>query len=141
MSFAKQTPPQLPVPVWWILWTGITGGLVLVYVLLGHTAAPVVAELPAFLPYFIATPLLLSCVVRWLVLPRLTSRLKAFPIFIIGLALAEGSGMLGIFLVGMIVVSGVSQRVRKALRPGAPMLSAADTRIEKRTALTAPRRA
>lgn len=100
MSFAKQTPPQLPVPVWWILWTGITGGLVLVYVLLGHTAAPVVAELPAFLPYFIATPLLLSCVVRWLVLPRLTSRLKAFPIFIIGLALAEGSGMLGIFLGG-----------------------------------------
>ncbi len=100
MNFAQQTPPQLPVPVWWILWAGITGGLVLVYVLLGHTAAPVAPELPEFLPYLIATPLLLSCVVRWLVLPRMTSRLKAFPIFIIGLALAEGSGLLGVFLGG-----------------------------------------
>ncbi len=100
MSFQKHTPPPLPVPVWWILWAGITGGLVLVYILLGHAALPAPEEIPTFLPYVIATPLLLSCVVRWLVLPRMTSRLKAFPLFIIGLALAEGSGMLGLFLGG-----------------------------------------
>ena len=97
----ENRPPQtMPAPVWWVLWVGITGGLVLMYTLLAHAAPPVDAELPEFLPYVLATPLLLSCVIRWLLLPRVTSRQKAFPLFIAGMALAEGSGLLGILLGG-----------------------------------------
>lgn len=41
-----------------------------------------------------------SSVVRWLVLPRLltASKTRAFSVFIVGLALAEGSGILGLIL-------------------------------------------
>ena len=100
MSTENQTPQQLPLPAWWILWAGTTGGLVLMYGLLGGSSPRTTDELPEFLSDLFATPVLLSCVVRWLVLPRTPSRLKTFPIFIIGLALAEGTGLLGIFLGG-----------------------------------------
>lgn len=43
-------------------------------------------------------PVLASAVIRWLVLPRFTEARRAFPIFVVGLALAEGSAILGMFL-------------------------------------------
>jgi hypothetical protein len=45
-------------------------------------------------------PLFVSIVIRWLVLPRYDNLKSAFPIFIIGLALAESCGILGIFIGG-----------------------------------------
>lgn len=40
----------------------------------------------------------LSAVIRWLVLPRFHEPVRAFPLFIVGLALAEGAAILGTFL-------------------------------------------
>ena len=45
-------------------------------------------------------PLFLSIIIRWLVLPRYTEMPRAFVMFIAGLALAEGCGLLGLFLGG-----------------------------------------
>jgi hypothetical protein len=98
MSTENQPPRQAPIFIWWILWAGIGIGLVAMYLVLGRHEAPTSDRLPSVSPYVLAVPLLLSCVVRWLVLPRMPTRRKAFPIFIIGLALAEGAGQLGILL-------------------------------------------
>ena len=56
------------------------------------------ADLPLNLAGIV--PLFVSVVIRWLVLPRFTDLLRAFPVFIVGLALAEACGLMGIFLGG-----------------------------------------
>ena len=48
----------------------------------------------------IAEDLFVSIVIRWLVLPRATEPNRAIVLFVVGLALAEGCGFLGIFLGG-----------------------------------------
>lgn len=45
-------------------------------------------------------PLFVSIIIRWLVLPRYHDLRRAFPMFIVGLALAEACGLLGVFLGG-----------------------------------------
>jgi len=87
--------------IWWILWSSILVGLLAVYFALGRGPLPPVAaggnplaNLVGFVPLFV------SIVIRWLVLPRAAAPGPAFVMFIIGLALAEACGMLGIFLGG-----------------------------------------
>jgi len=88
--------------IWWILWGSILGGLVIIYVVLGrHLPAPKDLPPEKMLSSLVGLiPMMVSVVVRWLVLPRATSMSRAFVIFIIGLAMAEGCGILGIFLGG-----------------------------------------
>lgn len=73
-------------------------------------------------------PLFVSIIIRWLVLPRYNDLQRAFPMFIVGLALAEACGLLGIFLGGpyrddvfFLGVLGLAQFVplfaRKLLEP------------------------
>jgi len=89
-------PPQnqVPIVIWWIVWLGITAGLILIYTFLPPSAT----HGDLVVRYFPIGPFALSVLVRWLVLPRFTKRVKAFPIFIIGLAMAESTGITGIFL-------------------------------------------
>jgi hypothetical protein len=89
-------PPALL--IWWIIWAAIVAGLSALYFTLGQrsSSAPDDVIVIRYLPL---APLALAVVVRWLVLPRFTERLRAFPIFIIGVALAESCGIMGIFLV------------------------------------------
>jgi hypothetical protein len=88
--------------VWWIAWGAVLGGLVVIYLALGR--GPVEPEPVAdkdVLKHLIGlVPLFASVVIRWLVLPRFDSLQRAFPIYIVGLALAEGCGILGIFFGG-----------------------------------------
>jgi len=87
--------------VWWIIWASVLSGLVLIYLLLaqGKPLPPVSRENP--LQGLIGlVPLFVSIVIRWLVLPRQTVEGRALVLFIVGLALAEGCGLLGIFLGG-----------------------------------------
>ena len=88
--------------VWWVLWASILGGLVMIYFLVGR-GLPAPKDLPSekMLTGLVGLiPLFISVVIRWLVLPRYTEMDRALVMFIIGLALAEGCGMLGIFLGG-----------------------------------------
>jgi len=87
--------------VWWIVWASILTGLLLIYLLLaqGKPLPPVSKENP--LQGLVGlVPLFISIIVRWLVLPRATDPNRAFVLFIIGVALAEACGILGIFLGG-----------------------------------------
>jgi hypothetical protein len=114
--------------VWWIIWASILSGLVIIYLFLGRgpmkpaVTGDLLVNLSGVIPLFV------SIVIRWLVLPRYDDLQKAFPVFIVGLALAEGCGILGIFLGGpfrddlfVLGVLGVAQFVplfaRKLLEP------------------------
>jgi hypothetical protein len=115
--------------VYWIAWASILSGLVLIYVFLARPdpkPAPAASDLLKNLAGVV--PLFLSIILRWLVLPRYTDLARALPVFIVGLALAEACGILGIFLGGpyrddlfVLGVLGVTQYVplfiAKLLRP------------------------
>lgn len=94
----KAPPPALARPLWWIIWAAILGGATVIYLFLGH--APRRGPPPAAAAYIGLAPLAVSAVLRWLVLPRFGDRQRAFPIFIVGVALAESCTVLGTFLGG-----------------------------------------
>jgi hypothetical protein len=90
-----------PPKIWWIIWAAILIGLCVIWwnfgflKLLGNEPHKnPFADLVGFVPLFV------SIILRWLVLPRYTDGARAFVVFIVGLALAESAGILGIFLGG-----------------------------------------
>jgi hypothetical protein len=86
---------------WWIIWAGIFTSLIAIYALLGRgPLPPVVPGANPFANLAGLVPLFVSIVIRWLVMPRATEPQGALVMFIIGLALAEACGLLGIFLGG-----------------------------------------
>jgi hypothetical protein len=88
--------------IWWIIWAAVLTGLVVIYLVIGR-AQPMVATRGAhpLIGLVGLVPLFVSIVIRWLVLPRFRDLTRALPMFIVGLALAEGCGLLGIFLGGV----------------------------------------
>ncbi len=96
-SMSSTTPARRapPLPVWWIVWAANALPLLTVALAIPSPARP---TSPA-LRYLPLVPLLASSGLRWLVLPRITDGVRAFPLFVIGLALAEGAGILGLLLV------------------------------------------
>jgi hypothetical protein len=86
--------------VLWAIWGGVLAGLVVIYLVLGR--GPVKPGTTADLPIQLAgmAPLFVSIVVRWLALPRFSGFSRMLPIYVVGLANAEGCGILGIFLGG-----------------------------------------
>lgn len=105
-----------PLLVWWLLWAATLGGLGLLWLLLarGHASGAVGAAPLTHLAGFV--PLFVSIILRWLVLPRSTGGGRALVVFIVGLALAEAGGLLGLFLGGpwrddlfLLAVLGVAQ--------------------------------
>lgn len=95
---------KAPLLLWWILWFGILGGMLTFRIVLAgqeNEADAVEGEVNA-LRYLAIGPLAISSLLRWLVLPRLQDRGKALVVYIAGLALAEGSGLLGLFLGGVL---------------------------------------
>lgn len=87
--------------VWWAVWAGVLAGLIVIYLFLGRTKPlpPPSPENPLEGVIGIV-PLFISIIIRWLVLPRGTDPGRTFVLFVAGLALAEGGGLLGIFLGG-----------------------------------------
>ena len=82
----------------WIIWFTITIGLCMIYFFLGQGAAGTASKdlgVMRIIPIF---PLVLSLLVRFVVLPRFKSLTKVLPLFIIGLSMAEGAGIMAIFL-------------------------------------------
>jgi len=92
----NNTSPAPPTTlILWILWFAITFGLVIIYTF----ASPAGGEGPKEMLYFPLLPLAVSVFIRWVLLPRQKTIAAALPVFIIGLAMAEGCGILGMFLV------------------------------------------
>ena len=84
-----------PVIIWWVLWGATHGGLAAFYVFL---KSPEPTESSAAFRFLPLAPFLAAVVVRWLVLPRFYQRARAFPIFVVGVALSEACALMGIFL-------------------------------------------
>jgi hypothetical protein len=116
--------------VFWILWGSILIGLVMIYFFLGQ--GPVKPAVAKDLPLNLAgiVPLFISVIVRWLVLPRVTQAGSALALFIVGLALSEACGLMGIlfggpyreslFVLGVLgVTSYVPLFARRLLEPKA----------------------
>lgn len=82
--------------VWWTVWGALLVSLTVVYVVLGRTPVAPPAANP-FANLVGLVPLFVSIVIRWLVLPRYTDGARAFTMFVVGLSLAEGCGLMGIF--------------------------------------------
>ncbi len=93
-------PPALL--VFWIIWFAILQGLVLIQFFVGG-GIPKGEDLgdPPALFVAIAGGLALGAlVVRFVVIPKIKSVPKMLPAMIIGLALAEAVGLVGMFLIG-----------------------------------------
>lgn len=97
-SFTRASSPVAPVFIWWIIWATILCGLVMIYVFLGRRPPVEGMARGGSLDYLGLAPLAMSVVLRWLVLPRIDRATAALPVFVIGLALGEACGILGIFL-------------------------------------------
>lgn len=83
------------------MWAGSLAGLGAIYFVFGRRPLP--ADLPpdqTLTGLVGLVPLFVSVILRWLLLPRLTKERAAFGWFILGLALAEACGLLGIFIGG-----------------------------------------
>ena len=88
----NKTPAQL---VWWLLWATTMAGLVMIYFMLQPTGSQSVSRSLRFLPVI---SLGAAVILRWIVLPMVPNA-AALPAFVVGLALAEGCGILGILMV------------------------------------------
>ena len=85
--------------IWWILWVAFQTGIVILYGVLGSNALPVPAPSPESLIWLAGlAPFFISTNIRWVVLPRAQSAQTALPLFILGMALAEATCFLGLFL-------------------------------------------
>lgn len=99
MTQPENSRPVIAVPlfIWWMIWATIMLGFLFVYFVI---AAPLKQSLTSS-PYLLLVPLgplAASLFVRFFILPRLRGLRHAFPVFIVGLALAEAAGLLGIFV-------------------------------------------
>ncbi len=91
--------PSPPAGTWWIIWGAIGCGLIAISVVIPRSIEDEFAGAIRYLPLL---PLAASAVVRWVILPRTLEApaARAFVLFVAGLALAEGSGIMGIVLGG-----------------------------------------
>lgn len=104
--------------VWWIIWGAILAGLIIIYFVFARRPPPPAAPKDVLLNLAGLAPIFVSIIIRWLVLPRIANFQRAFVTSIVGIALAEGCGILGIFLGGpyrdslfLLGVLGITQYV------------------------------
>lgn len=85
--------------VWWIIWLGLVVGFCVLYFepsIGGGVPPKEPGTVSLAAPIVVA---ILSTVIRWVVIPRFTKRRHAFPFFVMGIALAEFCGFIGLYLI------------------------------------------
>ncbi len=100
MSPATSSPSRLVRALpFWAVWFAMFNGLLILRVIIGFPAGA--AERPQTLDAISLVclgALALSVAARWWVLPRATTPAVRLPVFMVGCALAEGSGILALML-------------------------------------------
>lgn len=88
-----------PPVIWWIIWAALLSGVFVMYFVIGPKAPPPEAASQDSLIWAIGfVPFVVSAIIRWLIFPRVRTFQAAFPLFIVGLALAESACVLGLFV-------------------------------------------
>lgn len=95
---SQQAPIQVTA---WAIWFAILSGLVVIQLFVGGGFPSEIdhGKPSALQQYLPAVPALLALVGRVLVIPRISTSQNKLTAMVIGLALAEATGLLGIFLV------------------------------------------
>ncbi len=83
--------------LWWILWAGAIAALVAIDYAMRQVSAASPGLRSAGLDAVALVDLLVSCLARWWVLPRVQRVQTAFVLFVVGVAMAESCGLIGIF--------------------------------------------
>ncbi|MGC6567914.1 MAG: hypothetical protein ACON38_20165 [Akkermansiaceae bacterium] len=101
MTHRPSSSEQAPL-VFWIIWLSILIGLFVIRFQIGGgiPEGSDTAELPMGMIALLYTLLAASVVVRWLILPKASSSESLMKFMVIGVALAEGAGLLSILLLG-----------------------------------------
>jgi len=90
----EQKPKMI---VWWTLWIAFLFSICMIYNVLGKQAANTFHPDP--FPWVLAAiPVFFSMAVRWLVLPRIYQAQMAMVAFVIGIAFAESTCFMGLFI-------------------------------------------
>lgn len=100
-SYKTNPPPPAFVP--WVLWFSIFWGLVIITFFVGGgiSFAENPTDPPAWMLIVPSAAAFLSLVIRFAVIPRLPEKIESrLPLMLVGLALAEGAGILALFLIG-----------------------------------------
>ncbi|MEJ1973603.1 MAG: hypothetical protein WDM96_14420 [Lacunisphaera sp.] len=97
---SSNTPQRTPLVVWWIVWAAMLVCLLVLYPVFGRGSLPPVNRQDLVMNLVGFVPLFISIIVRWLVLPRFDDLKRAFPMFLVGLALAVACGIVGLLLGG-----------------------------------------
>ncbi len=97
----SDAPQKSPLTLFfWVIWFSILSGLFVLQFLLG--GGPEAAGNPSLLVAFQVGALVLAAVslfVRFRVIPRIENMAKKLPVMIIGLAIAEAIGIIGIVII------------------------------------------
>jgi|ERR1044071_8067881 hypothetical protein len=95
---SDERPQTAPPLVWWIIWIAILNGLVLMRFFLGRELSPAATD--SVIGCIGVAEIAVSSFLRWWVLPKIQKPAAMFVVFIVGVAIAEGCGIFGIFLGG-----------------------------------------
>jgi hypothetical protein len=88
--------PRKPAVVWWVIWAAFLIGIVQIYFILGKSSvAPATAT---SLDFLALAPFVVASLVRWVALPKIQLPQVALVVFILGIAIAESSCFLGLFI-------------------------------------------
>src|SRR4051812_32325007 len=84
--------------IWWVLWAAFQIGIFIIYFFLGKFSSETPGSTDSITWLVAIAPVLFSAVSRWIILPRVGSMVNALTLFIVGIALAEATCFLGIFI-------------------------------------------
>ncbi len=97
MNPSPESRPGPQTLVWWVLWFAMQTGVFVQYHFLSQ-GRPVPAGGDSG-PWMVALlPLAVSAVMRWVVLGRVKTAAQALPLFIMGIAMAEATNLVGLFV-------------------------------------------
>ncbi len=112
-------PPKTGLVVWWVLWASFLVGIFAIFHFVSRSTSSSPAAGPRSAAWLVALlPIAASGIVRWVILPRVTTAQTAWPLFILGIAFAESTTFFGLFLFpahrqGLFIISalGIAQFV------------------------------
>ncbi len=87
--------------VWWTIWAALLVWVGVLYLVFAYNRPlPRLSQENPLQGLIGVVPVFISIIIRWLMVPRSTEPGRALVLFIVGLAMAEACGILGIFLGG-----------------------------------------